>query len=71
MKETRKQREARQKGHAADRAFDPIRKAIDSGELVITPGRRRGNSLWCPIRHGICPYVPDCGDLDCHDSGRA
>lgn len=41
MKETRKQKIARQQryaaGRAADRAFDPIRAAIDSGELVIRP----------------------------------
>ena len=40
-RETRKQKIARQQAHAAgraaDRAFDPIRAAIDSGELTITP----------------------------------
>jgi hypothetical protein len=42
MKETRKQKIARQRnfaaGLAADRVCDPIRTAIDTGELVITPG---------------------------------
>ena len=39
MKETRKQKIDRQRGRAADRAFDPIRKAIDDGRLVIKPGQ--------------------------------
>ena len=37
MKETRKQKIDRQRGRLADRAFDPIRRAIDDGSLVITP----------------------------------
>lgn len=41
MKETRKQKIARQRdfaaGHAADQAMNPIRVAIDRGDLVITP----------------------------------
>jgi len=37
MKETRKQKINRQRGHATDRVLDPIRRAIDAGELVITP----------------------------------
>lgn len=36
MKETRKQKVDRQRGHQADRAIDPIRKAMDDGDLVIT-----------------------------------
>lgn len=41
MRETRKQKIARQQeaaaGRAADVAFDPIRAALESGELIITP----------------------------------
>jgi hypothetical protein len=38
MKETRKQKINRRAGHASDRLGDPIRAAIDRGDLVITPG---------------------------------
>ncbi len=63
MKETRKQKIARQQGHAADRAFDPIRDAIDRGDLVITPGRQVVKGfmhcgvpavLGSPVDHGWC-----------------
>ena len=41
MKMTRKQKIDRQREYAAERAIGPIRDAIDSGELVISPAPQR------------------------------
>lgn len=51
MRETRKQKMARQQAYAVDRVMDGIRKAIDSGELVITP---------MPV-DAVDPHVTDTG----------
>lgn len=61
MRETRKQKIDRQRGHAADRAFDPIREAIDSGELVITPLSPLAREVGC------AEAVPTCADGESKD----
>ena len=47
MRETRKQKIARQQRiaqeRAADRMLEPIRRAIDSGELMVGPAREHEN----------------------------
>ena len=57
MKKTRKQKIAAQKdyaaGRAADRVFDPIRKAIDNGELVITPSSPAASEPPKCEKHGL------------------
>lgn len=45
MKETRKQKIARQQGYRADRAFKPIHDAIERGDLVIGPPQDRDEEL--------------------------
>lgn len=58
MKETRKQKEARQRRfaaeQAAERVFGPIRDAIDRGDLVVGPAPRPVK----PPRNFSPPYPP-------------
>jgi hypothetical protein len=72
MKETRKQKIERQRGAAADRVLNPIRSAIDRGDLVITPMPQEDmsvlNGLEFCARCGSGPRqredveeCPDCG----------
>lgn len=64
MKETHKQKIDRQRGAAADRAFDPIRAAIDCGDLVITPGAIHRDDVGDYVcQHGTAMDVHCCG---CH-----
>jgi hypothetical protein len=76
MRETRKQKVARQRRaaqeRAADRMLEPIRRAIEAGDLVIGPAPQEV-SPWsglefCP-RCGSGPRQRDDGD-ECPDCGR-
>jgi ribosomal protein L37AE/L43A len=64
MKETRKQKIARQQGAAADRMMAPIHAAMDRGELVITPLSGREYCPQCgsgPRQREDVEECPDCG----------
>jgi hypothetical protein len=67
MKETRKQKEARQRRAAtersAERVMGPIRDAIDRGDLVITPAPTRNDHGDYVCEHGTAMDVHCCG---CH-----
>jgi hypothetical protein len=61
MRETLKQKIARRAGHAADRVFQPIRDAMDRGELTITPSTEPPPDAVC--EHGTALDVHCC---NCH-----
>jgi hypothetical protein len=77
MKETRKQKIARQQRHATERAAErvigPIRYAIEAGDLVITPLSPEDRSVlsgleFCarcgsgPRQRADVTECPDCGN---------
>lgn len=71
MKQTRKQKIAQQQqtadwlaGRRADRAIDPIRAAMDRGDLVITRGSQVAASCYQCDGDGYAPgggNCPRCG----------
>jgi hypothetical protein len=74
MKETRKQKIARQRGYQADRMLQPIRDAIDRGDLTIGPPVDAEAAQILSGRE----YCPRCGSgprqavdvIECPDCGR-
>lgn len=79
MKETRKQKEARQqqfaRERAAERVMGPIRDAMESGDLVITAHVCGGKQArLCPVtnaHHDMSVMVRfrDGGSVACKDCG--